>query len=69
MSFLGFAVLCGGGLAVLWVAVWWSFNDGETEMKDKDERWEIEMKRVKDKFFIYLFIYLFYNTATVQFYL
>ena len=56
MSFLGFAVLCGAGLAVLWVAVWWSFSDGETEMRDRDERWETE-ERESNKILLF-----FYNT-------
>ena len=27
MSFLGFAMFCGAGLAERWVAVWWTFRD------------------------------------------
>ena len=54
MSFLGFAMFCGAGLAEQWVAVWWTFRD----------------ERDRDKLLLLLLLLLlFYNTATVQFYM
>ena len=52
MSFLGFVMFCGAGLAERWVAVWWTFRD----------------ERDRDKFiylFIFYFIILQYCYSAI----
>ena len=50
MSFLGFAMFCGAGLAERWVAVWWTFRD----------------ERDRDKFIFFYFIIIFFFTILLQ---